>query len=103
MKKNKFKLLVIAGVLFGASLHSCKKETENNKTTPSLTVSATHEINVTAKNNLLIFKSKRDYEIAVNNPTEETKKKFLEKVNNLTSFVSINKLMQNNKEQIQQI
>lgn len=96
MKKTNFKLLVIAGVLLAASLHSCKKETENNKTTPSLTVSATHEINVTAKNNLLIFKSKRDYEMAVNNPSEETKKKFLQKVNNLTSFVSINKLMQTN-------
>lgn len=95
MKKTNL-FLVIAGVLFGASLHSCKKETEKNKATPSPTISTTEEINVTSKNNLLIFASKADYQRAVDNPTEETKKKFLEKVNNLTSFVSINKLMQNN-------
>jgi hypothetical protein len=97
MKNIKHFIIAMALFSFASSLNSCKKDLPKQiKQTTEVADNSSGEINVTSKNNLLIFASKADYQKAVDNPTEETKKFFLEKVNNLTSFVSINKLMQNN-------
>ena len=79
-------------------LYSCKKEKQvTNSSNEIATINSSEnsfakEFNLTLFENRLVFKSVDDYKKVIDNPTEETIKKFKFAVNNFSNFKSYHEL-----------
>lgn len=80
--------MLLIAILFASVVltNSCRKQEYQNLK------SIDNEFNILVKNNLLVFRTVKDYEKVVNNPSDETKNKFLATINSLQNFTSLNEI-----------
>ena len=82
MKKTIITSIALASLATGISLYSCKKEEIPQQQNPATV------LNVSVKNDLLVFKTTDDYREIVDNSSQEEKIKFTENVKSMNAFSS---------------